>query len=588
MSLKSAISALSTKAKILIGAAAIVVVGAAVAAVILLSGGTDTYRVLKVFELDGSAVISREGTGELSAYVGMNLESGDTLTVGEGSTMRISMDNDKYVLLDGGTVLELTAEGSPADSRTSIKLVKGTILNELTSSLSANSSYEVSTPKSTMAVRGTSFLVSVIENEDGSYTITVQTFHGKVEVTLLDSEGRPTDKKVLVTEDNCVIIRTVVNKKTGNPAEIDGISFFAFEAGSNIYVEVPNGENPVFGIDYSKLLDLIKKQLLKSNDSGLLVLSKLVEGKLRGSAPADNPETQTAASSAATTAQLTTTAAPESDTTTLLPPPEASTSPVTAPPTTAATATTTAATSTATTTGTKAAITTKETKASTTKETKPAATKKETKATTAETKAVTTTAETTTTTTTPPTTTTARIPDITAPPIITTTTPPTETTTTTTTPATPEPETFMVYFIGDGVTVYSEEVESGSTVSYVPEVPAKTGYTGEWVVGEVAFTADTVITGETNVTAKYTAISYNVVFLNEDGGVVGRTTADYDTKVPASAIPAVPGKTGYTGEWTFDGAAFTADTVIKGDTNVTAKYTINTYTVTFKAEGSAD
>ena len=92
MSIKSAISALSTKAKVIIGTAAAAVVGAAVAAAVLLSGGTGTYRVLKVFELDGSAVISREGTGELSAYVGMNLESGDTLTVGEGSTMRISMD----------------------------------------------------------------------------------------------------------------------------------------------------------------------------------------------------------------------------------------------------------------------------------------------------------------------------------------------------------------------------------------------------------------------------------------------------------------------------------------------------------------
>ncbi|MGN1415852.1 MAG: hypothetical protein ACI4XF_03365, partial [Oscillospiraceae bacterium] len=128
MSVKSALAAMSLKVKIIIACTVIAIAGGITAVVVMTSSKTDTYRVLKVFELTGSAVISREGTGEIDAYVGMNLESGDTLTVGDESTMRISLDGDKYVLLDSGTVLELIADGTSSDSRTYIELKEGTIL----------------------------------------------------------------------------------------------------------------------------------------------------------------------------------------------------------------------------------------------------------------------------------------------------------------------------------------------------------------------------------------------------------------------------------------------------------------------------
>ena len=47
----------------------------------------------------------------------MNLESGDVVSVDDNSNMRISLDSDKYVLLDAGTVLELVAAGNEKDSR---------------------------------------------------------------------------------------------------------------------------------------------------------------------------------------------------------------------------------------------------------------------------------------------------------------------------------------------------------------------------------------------------------------------------------------------------------------------------------------
>lgn len=306
MRIKAGLAALSLKVKIIIACTVIAAAGIVTAVIVMTSSKEDTYRVLKVFELSGSAVITREGAGELDAYVGMNLESGDTVSVDEGSTLRISMDGDKYVLLDGGTVLELVAEGTPSDSRTSLSLKQGTILNELTVSLSANSSYEVATPKATMAVRGTSFMVSVEMDEDGSYIIKTNTFHGTVEAILLDADGNPTGKTAMVPADKCVIIRTEPNAETGNPAEVDGRSFFVYEISPGVYVEVPEGDDPVSDIIYELISEVVKKYAIRSNDDGTMVLDGVVLRKLIGEyseasdntydVPAESSETTTAAS----------------------------------------------------------------------------------------------------------------------------------------------------------------------------------------------------------------------------------------------------------------------------------------------------
>ena len=70
---------------------------AGITAAVIFSG-TDSYRVLKVFELNGTAAVERESAGELDAYVGMNLESGDVITVNSGS-VRLSLDNSKVQII---------------------------------------------------------------------------------------------------------------------------------------------------------------------------------------------------------------------------------------------------------------------------------------------------------------------------------------------------------------------------------------------------------------------------------------------------------------------------------------------------------
>ena len=300
MSVKTFFAAMTLKMKIILVCAAVAVAGGTAAVVGVALTKEDSYRVIKVFELNGEAVVTRADQGDLDAYVGMNLESGDSLTVGDDSTLRISMDNDKYILLDSGTILELTATGTAADSRTVVDLKQGTILNEITNALSENSSYEVSTPKASMAVRGTSYMVSVEKEEDGSFIIRENTFQGNVEAELFDPKGNRTGNTALVPPDKGVTIRTEPDKDSGNPAEIDGTSSFVQEDMNGEISDLEEGKSPLHDIIYDDISSNIKDNAIRSNDEDLMILENDVINKLRGET---GEKSDTSATTTATEAQ---------------------------------------------------------------------------------------------------------------------------------------------------------------------------------------------------------------------------------------------------------------------------------------------
>lgn len=309
MAIREIISAMSVKAKIIAVSTAVVVVGVVGTIIGISLSKEDEYRVIKVFEMTGEAIVEREGTGELSAYVGMNLENGDKLTVGENGTLRIVMDNDKYVLLDSGTVLKLNATGSSSDSKTKIELMRGEILNEITKPLSENSSYEVATPKATMAVRGTSFVVKVDEDGENGYITKQQTLQGKVEVELLSPDGKRTGKKVVIEADKSVTIQTIPNEESGENAEIDGTSFFVIENENGDFQIVSDPEDAVSEIDYETISDNIKRIAIYSDDTRMMVLDEVVAVKIRenlGVAPKETTATDTTTTPEITTITTTT------------------------------------------------------------------------------------------------------------------------------------------------------------------------------------------------------------------------------------------------------------------------------------------
>ena len=622
---------LTSKAKVIITAVAAAVVAAGIVAGVLLTR-QDSYRVLKVFELMGTASVTRESAGDIDAYVGMNLESGDVVSVDDNSNMRISLDSDKYVLLDAGTVLELVAAGNEKDSRTTLNLREGAILNEITSALSENSSYEVNAPKATMAVRGTSYSVTVTKDGD-RYIIELDTFHGKVAVRLISEDGTP-GEEVMVGEGKSVLIITEPNENTHNSPDIDGHSYFVIRdpEAEGGYRKVDISE-AVFDSEYDFLAASIKERVVSSNNSGLFQIKDAIIEKLTGT-ESENDVTTVATSfkgmaggsgtSAAQTAAPAQTAKPaqtSSATTAPRDPEPINSDNYTAPAFTESTTAGTTATSAEVPaqasaaestfgtgdssngtngTGTNASGTSASNFVSGTGVTAPA--NSDTSGTR---RTETSRRETSPRTTGQGTQTSPYVtnPNVTAPtdptgsgfsPLVTTrptgtasqtsaTTRPyvtTNPTTTTTAVTDTEPEVFTVTFLSDnGTVLYTRDVESGDTVSNFPQVPAKTGYTGVWLVSgkNTRFTAATVVTSDMSVYASYTAKEYTITMDVE--GTTTTMTAKYGDSL-SDVLPEVPEKAGHDGVWTVGGSEISATAKVTGNMTVTAKYTPKTYTVT--------
>lgn len=570
------ITALSLKVKIII-IACTVAAAAAVGAVIVLNT-EEAYRVIKVFELNGSAVVTRENTGDIDAYAGMNLESGDTLSVEENSTLRISLDSDKYILLDGGTVLELIAQGTASDSRTVIELQTGTILNEIKNSLSANSSYEVNTPKATMAVRGTTFTVTTRENPDGSYVTELHTAEGTVSVQLFDENGEPKGAEIYVPKGGAVTILTEVNNETGNPADVDGDPHFIFPNGDGTFTDCGDSD-PVYYPDGKPSAEAQTEQTVTAVPSDTVITetseeysetaaasvttAKAVTERYGGTDRA--PVSLAAMTSAekredysvtniperiSETKSVTTTApgtADESAATTVpVSSADLKTTSVrtvtTAPPSTAGLTSATAPASmtepiktgpiitTVPTTVTKPAETTVPTAGPEPTDTEPAGTT-----------APTTEPEPTETETTVPTT--EPEPTETETTVPTTEPEPTETETTETTEETAPPTpVYKVSFVDENGNILSEaEFDENETLGTLPQITDKKGYTAKWVSGGAEVTSGTVISADMEITAEYTpkpVTVYIVAPYDNDPrstygriGELGELTVKYDSPV---------------------------------------------------------
>ena len=132
-------------------AALVVLIIGVVAAVVLKK---EVYRTLEIIECYGSSTVHRDDK-TLEAYEGMKLRSGDHVSVNENSYVRMCFDGDKYVYLEGQALMKLVAAGTQKDSRTAINLELGTMVTELTKKLSDKASYEINSPNTTMAIRGT-------------------------------------------------------------------------------------------------------------------------------------------------------------------------------------------------------------------------------------------------------------------------------------------------------------------------------------------------------------------------------------------------------------------------------------------------
>lgn len=183
----------------------LLVVCVAVVAIVIASKKEEAYRIIKVYEFEGEAVVTRESIGDIEPYANMVLESGDVIKLYSGS-MTLKLDDDKYVYVEENTEFMLEATGTSDDSKTTINLKSGAITNEIQNKLSGESSYEINTPNSTMSVRGTTYRVEIYTDDNNTKYTRVSVFEGKVATRLIYADGTLSDKEVDVDANKEVII----------------------------------------------------------------------------------------------------------------------------------------------------------------------------------------------------------------------------------------------------------------------------------------------------------------------------------------------------------------------------------------------
>lgn len=158
-----------------------------IAVVLLTACGSKGYRSIKVFSIDGSVSVEREGK-TLNASKNMKLKNNDTVTVSTNSSTVLKLDSDKFVMAKENTTLKLEATGKKNNTKTRILVSDGGVIIEVKEKLKDNESFEIASSNSVMAIRGTQIGFDV-SNDNGVVSTNLVTLTGKTEISLLKDDN---------------------------------------------------------------------------------------------------------------------------------------------------------------------------------------------------------------------------------------------------------------------------------------------------------------------------------------------------------------------------------------------------------------
>lgn len=209
--------------------AAVVVIGAIVGIVLL--KGEKGYRLIQVYEVNGTATLQRESVGSMDAYENLNLLSGDLVNVLMSSFLRLKMDSDKYMLVEEDSCISIYATGKDKNSKTNIQLEKGAVTVEVQNQLQDGESFEVTTPNAVMAIRGTVFRITVGVDKNGRPVTKFTVLEGSVTICRKDENGNLSEPEVLSSGKEA-IVATIDDEITiimSEGIDMDGISDAALE-----------------------------------------------------------------------------------------------------------------------------------------------------------------------------------------------------------------------------------------------------------------------------------------------------------------------------------------------------------------------
>ena len=137
---------------------------------------------------------------------------------------------------------------------------------------------------------------------------------------------------------------------------------------------------------------------------------------------------------------------------------------------------------------------------------------------------------------------------------------------------------YTVTFQSEGGSEVASQIRA-NTPADQPADPTKEGYTFiGWYNGESEWNFETPVTADLTLTAKWQINQYTITFDTAGGSEVPSITQDYGTAITP---PAAPTRTGYTfAGWDRE----IPTTMPAGDMTITARWTVNQYTITLKPE----
>lgn len=175
-----------------------------------------------VMEVEGDVNILRGRDSEGSdAVKGANLAAGDTVVTGAGARVALAFSNGSLFEVTENSKFSVqeylqepwkfsvdgwkSLESEPTKSRTNVSLEYGELLGKV-KQLDSGSSMQVTTPLGVAGIRGTTFVVRVVRNPDGSpRSATVRLAEGRVDFTP-QGGGEPTQ----ITPGNSVTVSVTV------------------------------------------------------------------------------------------------------------------------------------------------------------------------------------------------------------------------------------------------------------------------------------------------------------------------------------------------------------------------------------------
>ncbi|MBQ8786945.1 MAG: FecR domain-containing protein [Oscillospiraceae bacterium] len=199
---------------IMIGLVSILMI-IAIAILVSLYFGGDVSRELIVTEIYGNALITR-GNKTVNVSKKARLQSGDIIETDNISSLRISIDDDKYILVEPNSSLYIYFTDVASKGNISVNISKGAVVCQINNKLKKNATFKVQTPNSSINVTGTVFrtefdYVAEYMGYQNVMITQVQNFEGSVNLQLYDIEQKPQDLPMVLTERTSAQMLTAEN-----------------------------------------------------------------------------------------------------------------------------------------------------------------------------------------------------------------------------------------------------------------------------------------------------------------------------------------------------------------------------------------